>query len=77
MHCDTVSLLPLLLRHYLSDMLREGQRETMDSNTDEATQVLFINNVIILQRCYYTVQATSVLAKASILRTMGKFQMSF
>ena len=23
MHCDTVSLLPLLLRHYLSDMLRE------------------------------------------------------
>ena len=40
MHCDTVSLLPLLLRHYLSDMLREGQRETMDSNTDEATQVL-------------------------------------
>ena len=63
MHCDTVSLLPLLLRHYLSDMLREGQRETMDSNTDEATQVLFINNVIILQRCYYTVQTNSVLAK--------------
>ena len=74
MHCDTVSLLPLLLRHYLSDMLREGQRETMDSNTDEATQVLFINNVIILQRCYYTVQTTSVLVKAS--RKMGKFQKS-
>ena len=39
MHCDTVSLLPLLLRHYLSDMLREGQRghEAMDhSNPDEA-----------------------------------------
>merc|ERR1719266_2246757 len=35
MHCDTVSLLPLLLRHYLSDMLREGQRGTIDSNTDE------------------------------------------
>ena len=77
MHCDTVSLLPLLLRHYLSDMLREGQRETMDSNTDEATQVLFINNVIILQRRYYTVQASSVLVKASILRKMGKFQKSF
>ena len=70
MHCDTVSLLPLLLRHYLSDMLREGQRETMDSNTDEATQVLFINNVIILQK-------TSALVKASILRKIGKFQKSF
>ena len=73
MHCDTVSLLPLLLRHYLSDMLREGQRETMDSNTDEATQVLFINNVVILQRYYFTVQKTSALTKASILRKIGKF----